>query len=48
MGKFISEHSLMFMFVISLIFCVLRIEIAQVLYRYNYVFMIIRVVFLKI
>jgi len=48
MGKFLSELSLVFMIVISLTICVLRIEITQVLYKYNYVFGIIRVVFLKI
>jgi hypothetical protein len=48
MGKFLSEHSLVFIFVISLTICVLRIEITQVLYKYNYVFGIIGVVFLKI
>jgi len=48
MGKFLSEHSLVFMFVISLTICILRIEVTQVLYKYNYVFGIIRVVFLKI
>lgn len=38
----------MFMFVIPLTICVLRTEITKFLYKYNYVFGIIRVVFLKI
>lgn len=48
MGKFLSEHSLVFMFVSSLTICFLRIEITQVLHKFNYVFGIIRAVFLKI